>query len=120
MPSPRDILELSGQILGLTPLKPFAPIVGGIAKLLPDDDSKTRKQKLRNWKVKTIPRWKSLCRKLMDIPMKPERKAASLQEDIWREWWEFYGEPPKDHVVEELQKNVYRAVVADMAVAGLS
>jgi len=120
MPSPRDILELSAAILGITPLAPFAPIASGVASLLPDDDDETRKQKERNWKIEHIPRWKSMCQKLMVIPMKPERKALALKGAIWSEWFEFYGEPPKEHWVEELHGNIYRAVVADAAVAGIT
>ncbi|MCH8984144.1 MAG: hypothetical protein IH943_08635 [Acidobacteria bacterium] len=119
LPSARNIAELSAAILGFTPLAPFKPIVSGIAKLLPSDNDKTRKQKERNWKVKHIPEWKAMCRALMDIPMKPERKAKALEGKIWSEWFEFYGEPPKEHWVEELHRNIYRAVVADMAVAGI-
>ena len=120
MPSPKDIAELSAAILGFTPLAPFKPIASGVAKLLPGDDDETRKQKERNWKVKRIPAWKEMCKKLMDIPMASERKAIALKGKIWSEWFEFYGEPPKDSWVEELHGNIYRAVVADMSVAGIS
>lgn len=119
MPSAKDIAELSATILGFTPLAPFAPIAGGVAKLLPGDDDDTKKKKLNNWKVKSIPEWKRKCRALMDIPMKPERKRWALEEVIWRDWWEFFGDEPKDSVVDELHRNVYRAVTADMATGGL-
>ena len=89
MPSPKDILKLSGAILGFTPLAPFAAIPSGIAKLLPDDDDEIRDRKERNWKVKHIPEWKAMCRALMDIPMAPERKAKALEGKIWSEWFEF-------------------------------
>lgn len=115
----KGIAELAAAIMGITPLAPFKPIASGIAALLPDDKPDVRKQKELNWKIEHIPRWKTMCAQLMDISMKHERKAKLLKGKMSAEWFEFYGEAADDKVIERLHENVYKAVVVDMATAGL-
>lgn len=96
-----DVIKLSSLILGLIVDK--------------DDDE----DKERSWKVKKIPEWKDLAKKLMDIPMNPEVKANTHKNKIRSDWYGHYGEMPKDRWVDRLHADVMMALKGDLAVAGL-
>ena len=119
MPNAKDVAELGAAILGVTPLAPFAPIAGIVAKFLPGDDDATKKQKLAMWKVQRIPEWKIICRKLMDAPYPKATKGEMLKSAIRGDWFEAFGDPPKERWVEQLHGNVYDATLIDMQLAAL-
>ena len=119
MPSKRDIVQLGIEIMKFTPLVPFVPLASGLASLLPGKSDGERQLREVEWKIKHIPRWKRMCRQLMDISMKNERKAEALKGRMWAEWFDAFRQPPEDDWIEDLHKNVYRSVVAHMATEGL-
>ena len=115
----KDITQLGIEIMKFTPAAPFVPIASGLATLLPGKSDDEKKLREVEWKMKHIIRWKLMARQLMDIPMSNERKGIALQGRMWAEWFDAFGEPPKDEWIEDLHENVVRSVKAFMATEGL-
>jgi len=95
-----DILKISGMILGL------------VSQSRDEDD------KEQEWKVFMIQEWMLLVKKLMDIPMHNEVRASTLKNKLRSDFFQHYGEMPKDRWIDKLHSDLVIAVKGDLAVSG--
>lgn len=106
----KKVVELSAAILKLTPAAPIGVAVGLGAELFPDDDPTERA-----WKVKHIPEWKKLARGLMDIPMTDERRGLTLKGKMSADFFNFYGEIPKEKDIDTWHREIVMVMKAEIA-----
>lgn len=115
----KSIIQLGIEIGKFTPLSPFMPAASKFADMLPGSSKGEREMNEIEWKVINILRWKAMVRQLMDIPMEKERKGKLLRGRIAAEFFDKFGEDPKDEWIEDLHTSVVRSVKAFMATEGL-
>ena len=116
MPNAKDVAALGAAILGIVPGgQPFAPLAAGLAKVLPGGEKDAETQRKAKWAAHGIPGWKGYCKAMMTLNFPDQTKAAKLQRAIHADWFNEFGEEPKDRWVRQLAENVYDAVLQEMA-----
>lgn len=119
--SVKDILKISGMVMatGLTggAAAGIAPIVRAAAGVLPGGDDEDDDEE-RKWKVGRIQEWMAITRRLMDQPMRNEVRANTLKNKLRSDFFQHYGDAPKDRWVDKLHSDIVMAVKGDMAVGG--
>lgn len=112
--SAKDVLKLSAVIYGATPL-PYSNLVGKAAALLNDSDDDEAEKR---WRKTKAAQWMQMYRELMDQPMRDEVRRDTAMHQLRADYFEHFGEVPKERWIERLHADLVMVVHGDMAYTG--
>ena len=114
----QSILKISGMIMATgwvgRAASGLAPIIGAVADVMPEADDAGNDDDA--WRIRRIGEWMALTRRLMEIPMHNDVRANTLKGKIRSDFFQTFGEMPRDRYVDKLHSDLVVVVKSDMAV----